>query len=220
MEVETLGFLVMGTGSERRGKRKAWEKGRGLRAARATRPYLRCAPTEPRCAGLGPAGDDPLPEEKTRGLERGWAWSPGGIVAVAVPGAGSPEPCSILAAALPGRAAERRRGGGACRRNVLVPVCRRRRGHAGPGDKLQQEAPEREGRRIPPSVVDVPEAWCRARPPRLPPGGTSLFGQRSRRAVRRDPRRRACGAAAAAKERRTLRGVVSEWFESDIRQRK
>ncbi|MDB5421282.1 MAG: hypothetical protein JWR59_1229 [Brevundimonas sp.] len=52
-------------------------------------------------------------------------------------------------------------------------VCPRRglrRGvHAGPGDKLQQEAPEREGRRIPPSVVDAT-----ARPPRLPPGGTSF----------------------------------------------
>lgn len=54
------------------------------------------------------------------------------------------------------RVLEERGRGMACRRVVRVRsrlVPSRERSHAGPGEKLQQDAPEREGRRLPPSVV-------------------------------------------------------------------
>ena len=183
-------------------------------ACAGTGLYLRCAPTE---LGLRPisalSGNDPC-----RKKERGQGPGRGGLDGVGRVGEGGSR--TLMPASRHPIAAAKGRGDG----GGVLPVCPgagvgRCGGHAGLGEKLQQEASEREGRRVPPSVV---MALRLSRPGPTTPASTrrhiSSFGYRSRRGGGDHPCR-ARGAGTAAKQRGTLRGVGSKWFESDVRQR-
>ncbi|MDB5575695.1 MAG: hypothetical protein JWR80_871 [Bradyrhizobium sp.] len=161
-------------------------------------PAARCAGTAPTELGLRPisalSGNDPCREEAARATEWGGEVRVWGGGAFCVRAGGAMTLFALCFPATPNRPWRGRGAGVACCRSVLVPVSTGAEGAPDLVISCSRRRPNgKEGASHHPSSMSQP-LWGRARPPRLPPGGTSFL-----RAARPALVRAAIGGGRAAR---------------------